>query len=331
MDPLSRIALSIVCLLFASLPALSPVAAAEISSPAQGDGGPWVLRAFGEPDDRSLVELARRFDHLGVYPEKGMLLVHADTAQDWEALTAAGLRVEIDLERSRMARRVLGQQARGVEIDTIPGFDCYRTVEEMLATGAAIAAEHPGLAEWTDIGDSWQKLNPGPGIPPGWDIMALRLTNEAIVGDKPALLVTGSTHAREYTTAELVTRFGEMLIDRYGVDADVTWLLDHHEIHLILVYNPDGRKQAETGDGNARKNQNNNFSAPVRTCAASISTATATGTGVTRSATARARAPARSPSTAPRRDRSRRLRLFRRTCSRSFPTTASTTTSARRR
>ena len=33
----------------------------------------------------------------------------------------------------------------------------------------------------------------------------------------------------------------------YGTDADATWLLDHHEVHLLLHVNPDGRKQAEGG------------------------------------------------------------------------------------
>ena len=39
---------------------------------------------------------------------------------------------------------------------------------------------------------------------------------------------------------------------------DITALIDHHEIHLILVTNPDGRKKAEEGIL-WRKNKNNNF------------------------------------------------------------------------
>ena len=39
---------------------------------------------------------------------------------------------------------------------------------------------------------------------------------------------------------------------------DITALIDHHEIHLILVTNPDGRKKAEQGIL-WRKNTNNNF------------------------------------------------------------------------
>ena len=52
---------------------------------------------------------------------------------------------------------------------------------------------------------------------------------------------------REYTTAELVTRFAEYLVTNHGIDPDATWLLDEHEIHLLLQTNPDGRRLAETG------------------------------------------------------------------------------------
>ena len=258
-----RISSSLTAALLLLLPLASPAADHPVADPVEVSGavagdGPWVLRAYGWTDE-TVEELAGWFDHLGVYGEKGMLLVHADTREDYQRLLAAGLLVEVDAERTRTLRLLEQARERGLAIDSIPGFDCYRTVEETLATGASIAADHPTLAEWIDIGDSWQKLN--PGIAPGWDIMNLKLTNQAVGGDKPALLVTGSNHAREYTTAELVTRFAELLIDRYGSDPDVTWLLDHHEIHLVLVMNPDGRKQAETGDGNARKNRNNNFCA----------------------------------------------------------------------
>ena len=45
---------------------------------------------------------------------------------------------------------------------------------------------------------------------------------------------------------------------RYDRDPDVTWLLDHHEVHLVLQANPDGRKRAEAGVL-WRKNANNDY------------------------------------------------------------------------
>ena len=89
-------------------------------------------------------------------------------------------------------------------------------------------------------------------------MMVLVLTNPAVPGPKPKLFITASIHGREYAPAELVTRFGEYLVDNYGVDADATTLLDYHEIHLMLQANPDGRKEAEAGTL-WRKNTNQNY------------------------------------------------------------------------
>lgn len=219
------------------------------------DDGPWMVRVYGGTAAQAAA-IADRFDHIGVYPEKDMILLQAEDGADWFWLLEQGLDVRIDEQRTDVLRTIDAHllSGRGA-IGSIPGFECYRTVEETMARGAQIAADYPALATWSDIGDSWEKENvPGSG----YDIKVLKLTNSAIAGDKPALLVTGSTHAREYTTAELVTRFAEHLVDAYGVDPDVTWILDHHEIHLVLVLNPDGRKRAETGLS-WRKNANNDF------------------------------------------------------------------------
>ncbi len=125
---------------------------------------------------------------------------------------------------------------------TIPNYSCYRTVEGTYATAERIIAENPGLASWLDVGDSWNKLYSSNT---GYDMQVLVLTSELVQVEKPKLFITAAMHAREYATAELVTRFAEMLVDGYGVDPDITWILDHHEIHLMLQTNPDGRKIAE--------------------------------------------------------------------------------------
>ncbi|MGD8998112.1 MAG: M14 family zinc carboxypeptidase, partial [Anaerolineae bacterium] len=161
------------------------------------------------------------------------------TQEQIDRLVAFGLRVEED--DTWMAPAVLSSLPVGIE--SIPGYDCYRTVEETFDSAKALATDHPDLATWIDAGDSWEKTA-GLG---GYDIRVLRLTNSAVPGDKPKLFVTSAIHAREYATAELVTRFGEYLVDNYDIDADATWILDHHEVHLMLHANPDGRKRAETG------------------------------------------------------------------------------------
>jgi carboxypeptidase T len=184
-------------------------------------------------------------DHQAGYVE--LLLWPGDHA----ALLAAGYRVEIDQARSALLNQpqtVLPAQASGV-----PGYTCYRTVEETYAALAQIAAAQPGLATWLDIGDSWEKQAPG-GLP-GYDLRVLVLTNKALPGPKPVFFLMAAIHAREYATAEQATRYAEYLAASYGQDPDVTWLLDHFEVHLLPQANPDGRKLAEAGYYH-RKNTN---------------------------------------------------------------------------
>lgn len=133
--------------------------------------------------------------------------------------------------------------AAAVAPATIPGFACYETVEETFAQAQAFVASKPTLATWIDVGNSWEKTV-GLG---GFDISVLKLTNSAIAGPKPKLFVNSAIHAREYTTAPMNLEFARWLVNGYGANADATWILDHHEVHLMLQTNPDGRKQAETG------------------------------------------------------------------------------------
>ncbi|WP_369958374.1 M14 family zinc carboxypeptidase [Pseudomonas benzenivorans] len=136
----------------------------------------------------------------------------------------------------------------------IPGYACYATVEETFAAAAGMASSKPNLAQWLDVGDSWEKSN-NLG---GHDMRVLKLTNQAKTGDKPKLFINSAIHAREYTTAALTLDFARWLVDGYGEDADATWILDHHEVHIMLMANPDGRKKAETGLS-WRKNTNQNY------------------------------------------------------------------------
>ncbi len=119
------------------------------------------------------------------------------------------------------------------------------------------------MAEWFDIGDSWQKTQ-GQG---GYDLMLLKLTNRntpSSSGPKPKFFIMSGLHAREYTTAEMALRFAEYLVANYGKDPDVTWMLDTQEFHFLLHSNPDGRKRAETGLS-WRKNTDNAFCSNTNT------------------------------------------------------------------
>jgi carboxypeptidase T len=158
------------------------------------------------------------------------------------------------IEQAAAARQRMGAASTDATVQSIPNYACYETVEETFAAAQAFATSFPNLATWLDVGDSWQKTQ-GQG---GYDMRVLKITNSAIGGTKPKLFITSAIHAREYTTAPLSLEFARWLINGYGTNPDATWIVDHHEVHLLLQTNPDGRKKAE-GGLMWRKNTNTNY------------------------------------------------------------------------
>ena len=211
---------------------------------AQGpdSGRAQVVRVYFE-NRTQLNELAAHLDVWEVNNEEGYFVARV-SPPTLEKLRSQGLRIEIEPKLTQ--RLYLSYQLSPQQTSGIPGYACYRTVEETYSDLAALASAHPDLATWTDVGDSWEKATSGGAN--GYDLYALTLTNKNIPGPKPKFFMIAAIHAREYTTAELATRFAEKLVNDYGSDADITWLLDHFEFHLIPQANPDGRKHAEAGE-----------------------------------------------------------------------------------
>lgn len=127
--------------------------------------------------------------------------------------------------------------------ETVPEFHCYRSQTEVYARMAELKTQYSTLVQRIDIGDSWQKQ--ASGVTEGYDLIVLKLTNQNINETKPALFVVSALHSRDLAPVELNLRFAEMLLDGYGDDPDITWLLDKTEIDLLIIANPDGRAVVE--------------------------------------------------------------------------------------
>ena len=196
-------------------------------------------------------QLASTLDAQETSTSGGYVTALVDDSQ-LAALRAAGKRVEIDQGRTALLNQPV-QRLQG-QAGGIPGFPCYRTVEETYASLAGLAVTYPNLASWLDVGDSWEKVTSGGAA--GYDLNVLVLTNKSRPGPKPTFFLMAAIHAREYATAEIATRFAEYLATQYGHDPDVTWLLDDFQVVIMPQANPDGRKLAEAGIYQ-RKNLNN--------------------------------------------------------------------------
>lgn len=215
---------------------------------------PVIVRVYFE-ETSELQPLVDEFDVWNINRAQKFATVQLNEQSNYHKLLNQGLKINLDdklmAQYTADLARINNAEKSGAGI---PGFSCYSTVSETFQKMQQLESDQPDLVELVDIGDSWEKIQNGSA---GEDLRVIKITNENIVAEKPILFMASSIHAREYATAELNTRFAQYLVVNYGINADVTWILDNNEIHLSLVTNPDGRKQAQTGVL-WRKNTNNN-------------------------------------------------------------------------
>jgi hypothetical protein len=218
-----------------------------------------VLRVyFSSLDERDAIAAEFGAEEVPTWGGYLTLWVDRDT---YNVLLARGYRVEIDEKATKEVNSV----RFGSNGDTFYGG--YFTVEEMQTFLDQKVAAHPTLAQKVDIGDSWCKANPGscPNPAPGfngYDLWALRITNQAISGPKPVFWYDSGIHSREIATPELAMRYIDWLLNGYNSNADARWLVDYHDIWVMPMFNPDGHHIVEAGGGGSnpywqRKNANN--------------------------------------------------------------------------
>ena len=134
--------------------------------------------------------------------------------------------------------------------------DRFHSYAQMLQEMEQVAAEHPRIAELHDIGDSWEKTQ---GIADR-DIWALKISDnvEREEAQEAEVLYIGCHHAREIITPEILLSFMHYLVDHYGSNPDVTFLVDNRQLWLIPMLNPDGHDYVFTTDIWWRKNRRDN-------------------------------------------------------------------------
>ncbi|MCF6287880.1 MAG: hypothetical protein L3J53_01410 [Proteobacteria bacterium] len=248
--------------LFAALLLISTTAISVPNKKLPTTGtGPWIVDVYYQ--DVGQLKLYAQINHPWLINRKQQFFtVSVANIHEYQELFSYGFDVEINQPRMAKYARdtayiAVATRDKSNNLKSIPGYECIRTVEETFTTMATLNSSYPDLVELIDIGDSWEKQTAG-GLA-GFDIQVIKITNENITGSKPILYATSSIHAREMAPAELSTRFAEYLLNNYATNADIQWIVDHREIHLLLQGNPDGRKIAENIYIHKRKTQNNNY------------------------------------------------------------------------
>ncbi len=149
----------------------------------------------------------------------------------------------------------------------------YQTYDEVVEFLQQIATDYPELCTLTDIGDSYGKIAFANGVN-GYedyqhDIWLLKISDNVNESeDEPAVYYMGAHHAREPISTEVVCGIISHLTGNYGVDDEITDMINGTEIYIVPIVNPDGhevvldqlntnwRKNAADGDGNGFFNYN---------------------------------------------------------------------------
>jgi carboxypeptidase T len=112
-----------------------------------------------------------------------------------------------------------------------PADSNYHDYAEMLAELQQAAIDHPSIFSLFSIGVSYQ----------GRTVWAGKISDNVVTDEaEPEVLFTHHQHAREHLTVEMGLYTLRMLTDEYGVDSQVTSLVDNREIWMVFDMNPDG-------------------------------------------------------------------------------------------
>ncbi|HJR78879.1 MAG TPA: M14 family metallopeptidase [Anaerolineales bacterium] len=141
-----------------------------------------------------------------------------------------------DRERREIERMLNIKVERPTErqavIMAFPSADsAYHDYAEMVAEIQQAAVDHPAIFSLFSLGTSYQ----------GREIWAGKISDAVGVDeDEPEVLFTHHQHAREHLTVEMALYTLKILTDEYGVNSQVTDLVDSREIWMVFDLNPDG-------------------------------------------------------------------------------------------
>jgi len=107
----------------------------------------------------------------------------------------------------------------------------YHDYAEMVAELNQAAFDHPAIFSLFSLGTSHE----------GRTVWAGKISDNVGVDEaEPEVLLTHHQHAREHLTVEMALYTLKMLTDEYGVDPQITSLVDSREIWILFDLNPDG-------------------------------------------------------------------------------------------
>ncbi|HEV7669717.1 MAG TPA: M14 family zinc carboxypeptidase [Thermoanaerobaculia bacterium] len=112
-----------------------------------------------------------------------------------------------------------------------PADSAYHDYAEMVTELQQAALDHPAIFSLFSLGTSYE----------GRTVWAGKISDNVGTDEaEPEVLFTHHQHAREHLTVEMALYTLKMLTDEYGVDPQITSLVDSREIWIVFDMNPDG-------------------------------------------------------------------------------------------
>ncbi|HYW69126.1 MAG TPA: M14 family zinc carboxypeptidase, partial [bacterium] len=138
-----------------------------------------------------------------------------------DVLWANGFRPTVVLPRLIDAVPSLSREDRGV----------YHSYAEISADLAAWAAAYPSITHLESLGTSYE----------GREVWAMKVSDNPTLEEfEPEVQWIGTHHGNENIGGEVCYYALEYMLENYGTDPEVTWLVNEREIWVIPVLNPDG-------------------------------------------------------------------------------------------
>ncbi len=186
----------------------------------------------------------------------GLDVLEAETEQKYLELIVTPVELE-KLRRQGLNFSIIMQdlEAYERELRARDYLDHFHGYQQTLDEIRLAEATYPQLVQVVDIGDGWEKTQ---GLADR-DIWAVKISDHvALEEDEPEILIVGQHHAREIITQEIVLDYMNYLLANYGHNPYVTYLVEHRQIWLVPILNPDGLEYVFNHDMFWRKNRRAN-------------------------------------------------------------------------
>lgn len=100
----------------------------------------------------------------------------------------------------------------------------YTSYQETIALLEAAVGRFPHLIRIESIGETWEQR----------PIMLAKISLDVEYADqKPAMLYTGTIHAREWIGNELAIKFIEYLLDNHNTNPKLTQILTRNTLYIV--------------------------------------------------------------------------------------------------